>query len=339
MAAVAGIMVKGDRYIIIKPTQLELFEFHLIKEHTYWVGIDQSTTCTGIFMIDADDNMKSYAMLDIKREGTDKEVYFRGLHGILNMILTSANIKMVVAEEPFSSKFAPASSMILKELKGKLMSWFSQIPQLRDVPIHTIYPQTWKSKICEVSMSKNDAIKYSDAVKDKKTMASLLCRTYPLLQNYLNLHFSTDCDGFDACGIILGYILYSHTKSGMPRICGIKEQRHASFVGYAQIDKKDITGRDALCKPLGEANYVCNPVMLAYNTDYNRHDNIRMASSNWDAVVTVLPAKQTEELCWRFGFTPDDSKAIIMFVFRKGKFRESTISAIKYYLPANEEVR
>ena len=74
MAAVAGIMVKGDRYIIIKPTQLELFEFHLIKEHTYWVGIDQSTTCTGIFMIDADDNMKSYAMLDIKREGTDKEV-------------------------------------------------------------------------------------------------------------------------------------------------------------------------------------------------------------------------------------------------------------------------
>ena len=339
MAAVAGIMVKGDRYILIKPTQLELFEFHLIKEHTYWVGIDQSTTCTGIFMIDADDNMKSYAMLDIKREGTDKEVYFRGLHGILNMILTSANIKMVVAEEPFSSKFAPASSMILKELKGKLMSWFSQIPQLRDVPIHTIYPQTWKSKICEVSMSKNDAIKYSDAVKDKKTMASLLCRTYPLLQNYLNLHFSTDCDGFDACGIILGYILYSHTKSGMPRICGIKEQRHVSFVGYAQIDKKDITGRDALCKPLGEANYVCNPVMLAYNTDYNRHDNIRMASSNWDAVVTVLPAKQTEELCWRFGFTPDDSKAIIMFVFRKGKFRESTIHAIKYSLPANEEVR
>lgn len=339
MAAVAGIMVKGDRYILIKPTQLELFEFHLIKEHTYWVGIDQSTTCTGIFMIDADDNMKSYAMLDIKREGTDKEVYFRGLHGILNMILTSANIKMVVAEEPFSSKFAPASSMILKELKGKLMSWFSQIPQLRDVPIHTIYPQTWKSKICEVSMSKNDAIKYSDAVKDKKTMASLLCRTYPLLQNYLNLHFSTDCDGFDACGIILGYILYSHTKSGMPRICGIKEQRHVSFVGYAQIDKKDITGRDALCKPLGEANYVCNPVMLAYNTDYNRHDNIRMASSNWDAVVTVLPAKQTEELCWRFGFTPDDSKAIIMFVFRKGKFRVSTINAIKYYLPANEEVR
>ena len=337
MAAVAGIMVKDDRYIIIKTTQLELFEFHLVKDHTYYVGIDQSTTCTGIFIMDVD--LKSYVMLDVKREGTDKDIYFRGLHGVLNMILTSANIKMVVLEEPFSSKFAPASSMILKELKGKLLAWFSQMPQLRQVPIHTIYPQTWKSKICDVSMNKNDPIKYSDAVKNKKAMASLLCRTFPLLQNYLNLHFSTDCDGFDACGIILGYIMYSHTKSGMPRICGIKEQRHVSLVCYAQVAKSEITGRDALCRPLGEANYSCSPVMLAYNTDYNRHDNIRMASSNWDAVVTVLPAKQTEELCWRFGFVPDNDKAIIMFVFRKGHYTDGAIRAIKYYLPANEEVR
>lgn len=337
MAAVAGIMVKDDRYIIIKTTQLELFEFHLVKDHTYYVGIDQSTTCTGIFIMDVD--LKSYVMLDVKREGTDKDIYFRGLHGVLNMILTSANIKMVVLEEPFSSKFAPASSMILKELKGKLLAWFSQMPQLRQVPIHTIYPQTWKSKICDVSMNKNDPIKYSDAVKNKKAMASLLCRTFPLLQNYLNLHFSTDCDGFDACGIILGYIMYSHTKGGMPRICGIKEQRHVSLVCYAQVAKSEITGRDALCRPLGEANYSCSPVMLAYNTDYNRHDNIRMASSNWDAVVTVLPAKQTEELCWRFGFVPDNDKAIIMFVFRKGHYTDGAINAIKYYLPANEEVR
>ena len=283
--------------------------------------------------------MKSYVMLDVKREGTDKEIYLRGLHGILNMLLTSATIKMVVIEEPFSSKFAPASSMILKELKGKLISWFSQLPQLQNVPVHTIYPQTWKAKICEAAVKKNDTIKYSDAVKNKRTIATVICRTFPLLQNYLNLHFSTDCDGFDACGIILGYIMYSHTKSGMPRICGIKEQRHVSFVGYAQIDKKEITGRDALCKPLGETNYVCSPVMLAYNTDYNRHDNIRMASSNWDAVVTVLPAKQTEELCWRFGFTPDDSKAIVMFVFRKGHYSKLTIEALRYYLPANEEIR
>ena len=337
MAAVAGIMVKDDRYIIIKTTQLELFEFHLVKDHTYYVGIDQSTTCTGIFIMDVD--LKSYVMLDVKREGTDKDIYFRGLHGVLNMILTSANIKMVVLEEPFSSKFAPASSMILKELKGKLLAWFSQMPQLRQVPIHTIYPQTWKSKICDVSMNKNDPIKYSDAVKNKKAMASLLCRIFPLLQNYLNLHFSTDCDGFDACGIILGYIMYSHTKSGMPRICGIKEQRHVSLVCYAQVAKSEITGRDALCRPLGEANYSCSPVMLAYNTDYNRHDNIRMASSNWDAVVSVLPAKQTEELCWRFGFVPDNDKAIIMFVFRKGHYTDGAINAIKYYLPANEEVR
>ena len=64
-----------------------------------------------------------------------------------------------------------------------------------------------------------------------------------------------------------------------------------------------------------------------------------MASSNWDAVVTVLPAKQTEELCWRFGFVPDNDKAIIMFVFRKGHYTDGAINAIKYYLPANEEVR
>ena len=336
MAAVSGIIVKGSAYQCIPTMQLDFFKLSLEKNKTYAVGIDQSTTCMGIFILET--NLKSYALLEIKREADVKEVFFRGIKGLLRTLFDGITVSSIVIEEPFPSKFAPTSSMILKELKGRVIDWCGEIPAFSGISVHTVYPQTWKSFIATKKVAKSMDVKVADITKSKTLMADAICNILPPLYNYKILHFAKDYDGFDACGILLGYHMYSHTSNGTPRICGIKEQRHVSFVAYFKIAASEIKDTESLKAPLQLALNDLNPVILAYNTSYNRHDNIRMATSNWNAVITILPPKYTEELCWQFNVDVSDGDVCIMYAIRKGRFSQKVMNYLEKALPCHELV-
>lgn len=338
MSVIAGtVYVKSaNKLFDVRPTDLQDFSIQLNDKTSYMVGIDQSTTCTGIAVVDTKFNF--YIIFDLKRENEEKTVYLRNLKYFLGRLFNGVEVSMIIHEEPVPSNYAPTSHSVLTELRGKLREWISEIPALNKAELHSMYPQTWKTNIVTKEYAEKIGVPVKKIFNSKAKMADRICDLYPFFRPYRNKHFSIDYDAFDAVGILMGWLRYSRDDKGRPRICGIREKRHVSMVCYAYITLEELKRYGCYANLLGNVKWEIEPLLLMYNTNYTKHENIRMASSNWDAVVTVLPNSQISATCWKFGLEQDNRKIMLMYVFRKGKYKKSVIEEIKYALPNNEEV-
>ena len=106
-------------------------------------------------------------------------------------------------------------------------------------------------------------------------------------------------------------------------------------MGYRWVQKADV--QEALQD--FDQYFLDKIKILAYNRRFTLHDNIRMASSNYAASVTVLPRSELDQFMWKYSIDPEDeNKLFVMFVFRKGQFSASDLNVIEYTLPWHEEV-
>lgn len=343
MATVSGCICvrKNDEECLIKvqePTNSEKFTLKLKPELAYFVGIDQSSSCTGVFIMDVTNTVT--IMIDFKRDTNNKEVFYRELKGFLAETFRNTKVQLIVHEEPIPNPGKAYSGEVLRELRGRLREWISDIPALSKAELHSLYPQSWKKFIVSKENAKNYGQTFKNRCNNKRLIAFDVCQLMPQFKQYWGLHYASDYDAFDAAGILLGYLRYAFDEKGRRRICGIKEKRHVSLVFYSYVDKVELNSNPyALTDQLGNCRYEIEPTLLYFNTEFNKYDNIRMASSNWNSVVTYLPDKYTEELQWLFGFDKDPNKIMVMYVFRKGSLTAGQIRELKIALPWNEEIQ
>lgn len=339
MALISGCIHVKSRNLtkIITPCRSYDARIKLNRDTSYLIGIDQSTSCTGLFLLDR--TMNFWIMLDFKRDDQDKELFFRDLEGFLRELLDDIQVSMVIHEEPIPSSIARTSAAVLNDLKGRLRTWIAHNPALQGAEVHSIYPQTWKSRVLDKKSLEARGLTVKQVCSSKVKMAKELCRYYPFFEEYRKQRFSTDYDSFDAVGILTGYLRYAHDDNGHRVICGMTEKRHKTIVCYRYVDKSELRFPDVVEDSLGGLRYALTPTLLGFNNNYNVMQNIKMASSNWNFVVTILPRQYIQPMQWLFDFREDPNKVMLMFIFRKGYLRDyNAVNTICESFPMHEEV-
>lgn len=332
MNIVIGVIgfLKQNRAIPIDPQRMSDFELILNKDCTWEMGIDQSTSCTGIALTDKEKNY--VILLDCHRDKKiAKDIFYRELKYLLKRLAANQKYSMQIHERPVPAKYRSAGNVLL-ELKGRLEDWMYEIPEFENILHDSIYPQSWKSQVIDKSKGKN-------RFNDKAAIADDLCDRYPILRQYYNLYPYSDYDSFDALGILTGYKLCAFNEAGIQKIWGTQEKTHNSLVCYSYVSIESIKDHTVLDKLFGQVLSFYAPKFLAYNMAFNLHDNVRMASSNNRAVYTVLPDNVAQDLQWTYDFdNEDETKCMLMFVFRKGDFTTSSIHVLEKIFPWNEVI-
>jgi hypothetical protein len=278
-----------------------------------------------------DDINDTLIQLDVKnkKDTYDFEGFYTDMFFLLKRMVRGRVVKNFVTEKPVPYKGGRYSSDKLLELLGRVKEWRKQIPELAEAHMGNVLPQTWRSL----------ALPKKTNLKSKVAIARGIVDQHPLLEFYYNTYPYSDYDSFEAGGIIEGYLKYAYAEDGTPQICGSKEMRHTSIIGYKYVPVSEIQGTSTLAGYLGEAYpKVFSLVYKAYNKNYNKHDNIRMASSNYDCLVTVLPDDLIMPVRWKYNFDIKPDYVLLAYIIRKNSYTDVAIRWFQYLFPMNEEV-
>lgn len=327
MNFISGVMcAPGTGSVVEIPiTPTEDFRLKLF-EGTWRLGIDQSTSCTGMCIQRSD--KKYLALLDVKRDKSlEPRMYYVDLYRILQRIASGNKFDQVIMEKPVPKDMY--ASRVLHELKGRVEEWVEMIPEFNGVLVDSILPQTWKSFVMDKSKGPNRS-------NVKRCIAEDLVDTVPELEQYFDTYPYTDYDSFDAFGILTGFNKYAFADNGVMLIHGMKEKTHVSTVGYRWIDHSEFKN---VLKDLNGFDLLVKPSFLGFNEKYNLYDNIRMATTNWDFVITAIPEKELEPFMWKYNIDIDEpDKVMVGYFVRKGALTKRGIDFFKQEVPWNEEV-
>lgn len=239
-------------------------------------------------------------------------------------------IRLVICEDPPPVKNKRYTSTVLLELRGRVSEWMEEIPEFTQATFKSIYPQTWKSMIV-------DKTKGTGRSNDKAMIAEDICDILPEFNQFRTVYASRDYDGFDAFGILLGYRKYAYTEEGLPLICGKIEKRHTSFIGYRYVSANELSAEN-VHQFLGNAVMILKPTYLMYNERYNRFDNIRMATSNWDCSYTIMPVEEFDRLKWEYDLEYKEDHIVLGYMFNYSHWPQATKSFLKSVFDMYEEV-
>lgn len=316
------------RVIRVPFTSPEMLNINLMPDRKWCIGIDQSTSCTGLCVQDCQRDIQ--ILIDVRRDkAMQKTVFYRDLFFLLKRLVAEKHVEQVVMEMPAPK--AQYASRVLQELKGHVEEWVLQIDELSNARVESLLPQVWKSYIVDKSKGKNRS-------KDKKCIAEDLVDRFPLLAQYCREYPFSDYDSFDACGILNGFQEYAFTEEGYEKVHGMKEFRHTSLVGYlwTGLPYAEVLKEAFSFDPEGHL-FSFSP--LIYNDHFNLHDNVRVASSNWKSSVMVVPHELLSKFMWKYQFDPEEKgKVLLMFVLNEGKISDNLLRAFKKALPWNEEI-
>ena len=331
---IQGTVIKpgtGQNSIIDKQAA-NYFNLKLTKNTSWYVSFDQSTSCTGICLKAADNSF--LILLDVIHDKSmTKDEYYRDLRRVIVNFAKGATFRIVVNEKPIPSNDKVHARNTLLELLGRLSTWLNDIPEFDHAQRGALFPQTWKSLVMDKSKGKHRS-------NIKAEIASDLVDVFPELRYYYDFYHTDDYDSFDALGILQGYLAYAFDEEGNPQIHGSLEKRHTSLVLYDWISyDSSLSFEDNIINALGANVDAFEPFALRYNKKHSFHDNIRMASSNFDCVVTILPREELAPYRWKFGIDITDmSKELMVIIIRKGAYSSGFINSAKAAYSWNEEV-
>lgn len=326
MNTIAGIVTlpKHTKYMMLSEQCLNSFELDL-GGGVWNLGIDQSTSCTGLCLEREDGYFR--VLLDVSRDkAIETKIFYKDLFRLLSKFAKGCQFKYVIMEKPAPKDMY--ASRVLQEMKGHVEEWVMMIPEFDGAVVDSLYPQTWKSFMVNKLKGKNRH-------RDKLAIAEDIAERFPLLLPYYAHYPYTDYDSFDACGILNGYKQYAFNSVGEPQIHGTIEKRHVSLVGYRWVGCNEVGNfPEAL-------TYLCQchrPEVLAFNERYNLHENIRMASSSNEFTITLIPKQFLEPFMWKYNIDIDEEKSMIMYILQKGKFSNSELELFRAGVPWNEEI-
>lgn len=333
MATLYGIIALNrlSQYNVFRGIDPSDFSIKLPTDREYELGIDQSTSCTGVYLQDTKEDIS--ILVDVVHTEATKKDYVRELFRFLNKLICEIEVRLVVCEKPIPREGQTRTFRILTELKGKLELFLDVNPSLQNAELHSIYPQSWKSRIVNKA-------KGVGRMNVKACIAEDLCDEKPLLRNYYPLCPTKDFDSFDALGILAGYKRCAFTHTGVPKIWGDVEKRHGTRVYYRYValdPKLNSLGEleKFLKKDFRSYSKVWQPKLKAYNSDYNLIRNFKMASSTDKMTITILPEKVLEPLRWEFELERDEKKSMVAYITREGKFSKKEREFLEDMFPCN----
>lgn len=114
----------------VPPTPNDLFSVILPRDKTYDIGLDQSSSCTGIAIRSIDGDLEM--IVDVRNNSFNKNTFYRELKGVLRKLVNERNIRLVVCEDPIPAKLDLA--------RASKTSVVAQSPSAASAPVVTQVP-------------------------------------------------------------------------------------------------------------------------------------------------------------------------------------------------------
>lgn len=191
------------------------------------VGIDQSSTSTGICISDSEGNL---FITEFVRNGTPISKYNNALVDGMYNLLVNVDVKYFVYEE-HNAHIAPLESVINTVTDS--LKKFSVKFNRREIEVHGAPPTVWRSGFLP-----REEYEGCYGRKDvKRACVNESIKRVPALEKYIK-YSNKDFDGFEAYGICEGFKALNFSNDGTRIVNRFLKQHHARETKYRIIKIK-----------------------------------------------------------------------------------------------------
>lgn len=199
------------------------------------VGIDQSSTSTGICITDSVGNL---FVTEFVRDGVTVSRYNNALVDGLYKLLVDLDVKYFVYEE-HNAHIAPLESVINSVTDS--LKKFSVKFNRRDIEVHGAPPTVWRSGF----LPREEYEGQYGRNKVKRACVSEAVKRVPELEKFIK-YSQKDFDGFEAYGICQGFLSLNFSEDGTRIVNRFLKQHHAREVKYRIIKIKSCNLSDEI---------------------------------------------------------------------------------------------
>lgn len=293
---------------------MDTFSIKLDPSKTYDVGIDQSTSCTGIGICPLDDSFK--IILEILNVNAG-QYYKVQLRNFIKEIFSGIKIRCFIMEEPLGY-LSGRRNKVLTDLKKYL-------DELRgDLSIEMFdssNPPSWRHGLMPKA-TQGDRRK-------KSTVVDTLLEMFPGFSNFLP-YCNGDTDGFEALGIIIGYkARHGIDSSGGLKIVGPKNTRKEalSFFKYYDVSSGDFDSimKEVMRIPKEVITGIGELKVKSYNDEGNIYCNAKMSLVDTFTFTIVSEDLDILSVLIRMNMTPKKNHMLFMFTVHKKYYTDYMI--------------
>lgn len=305
--------------------------FSLGSNVLYDIGIDQSHSCTGVCIqpVEGDDIL----ILELDNKALSLEHYRRTLKTILTKTLSKINIRYCVLEEPLPF-ISGNQNKALVTLKNDLISLFRDSGYFNIKHFDLIKPQSWRKGL----ITKDNPY----GPKTKLATVHEIQKLYPVTKKFVPCYtHESGYDGFDACGIIIGYKQRHavNNDSSITKILGPRNTTKQGCAIYCYCDANDQTELQELIRAIN--SYTPNlgsPVVKIYNDEDILYGNQKMSLVDDFTITAVTTPVDIVSVALKYKFTMEDGKQLFMIVLPLKKLKVSLIEYLEYNKIMYEEI-
>lgn len=291
----------------------------------YLIGIDQSTTCTGIFIRDIDRTVEM--VIDFHRMGDRVDDYINTLLLLLEWCMRGKRVKLFVYEAlPKGMKKNPVLEMLHKRIdKWRVSSHV--FSKLDNTTFGDIPPVMWKKHNYLGDRRRSEMA--SNEFTEKRTLAEDIVHVRPHFKEFLERSKSIDLDAFDAIGILEGYIkehyLEGNIKEDKRKIGGEMSYYHDILVAVQTYRAGSDLGKQ-LDEEVGRYFPRWREVpFLHWNTGESFYRNIRQAMNYHDFVITIIAdTDEVVPLKFRYGIKVEDNELVYLVIAKSKEVAQHT---------------
>lgn len=308
-----GVLKKDEESCDIYREFIEDFSLKLDPSKVYDIGIDQSTSCTGIAICPLDGSF--ICILEVLNVNFDS-YYKVQLRNFLKTIFKDVSIRYLVMEEPLGyitgrrNKVLTDLKKYLDEMKNSLI-----VDNFTSIPV-TSWRHGLMPKVVEGDRRKKDTI-----VKVVLDMYSGFSDLLPYLNH--------DYDGIEALGIIIGYKSRHGVGEVGLKIIGPKNTRKEaiSFFKYCDVSSGDFNNimSDSLKIPKEVTVGKGDVKIKTYNEEGNIYANAKMSLVDPFTFTIVTDELDVISSLIRMGQAPKPNHMLFMFTVHKKFYNDSMI--------------
>ena len=247
---------------------------HVEAEEEMCLGFDPSTKSTGLALVGFE-SREVYGIFDLMNKGLPTEyMYMEMIENTVRELIAGLNIKFMVTEKPWGLNQNKNAFKALTRMKDKLEDMRYKMGELRHIPMHEIYPQSWKKGFLYGDRYKGrfGRNEVKGAIRDE------CVERYPELRPFL-IYAASTSDSFDALGLTCGYldINYEEGYRKVNRGMNIKYTHKISSriikTNEARLDEDVIDPNEDWLNFRGFE-------VIRFNNDLTLEENIRRYTSN-----------------------------------------------------------
>lgn len=251
------------------------------KDKIYRIGIDQSSSATGIYVTDEENTF--HLIGDIERGAQNKDRFFSDLRMFMMRMVQGTNLDLFVSEVVVQAMRTRALP-VLAQLKGQINQWKFNIPEfemLGEDGFDEIQAGTWKKHFYKKGKPGKNRF------NTKREIALDIMDDYPELIEYFNIcKPSSDYDGFDAFGVLQGYLKEHQIDGKVRKIAGNKEFWGDIMIYYRVFDSVQSLTKETLLEGFEVQAEKYGANFAEEDPNISWYSNVRKAASSKKFMIT-----------------------------------------------------